>query len=705
MDGRDYVGPTALQAAVLPARTVYLVADGSTEGLRRAVQEACTRWGGMTEPIIPVKPDGDIDLSWQQVVILARADSAVNVDVDPVAAAAAAEKLGMDLVSLADIDRAGLSAFTVHPSAVGPEQLPGSIAYVMASQKRQLWEVVGAGDLSDAHLESIPEGTFYTRRPYDDEVARAQLAARTLAERTCSQFGEHRAFGGPEPGPAVIWVTESGSFRDCIYFWNMRALRPLRLGNVPMLLLPAGQVQHWLHFADELARVLERPAQFAPDVALCSFSIPEADLHQTASLLELQLHDGEPRSTRDWPVPTRKPPFTYRVDLNPWNWLNFERAYGEVTDVDVQLFRDTTTVRFTSPVSFSAGGAALVRLTGAALDGLPRRPAIAERIVKEGAWRHDGLQITAYAVNEYLFPIHIPELPEVTDALLSKVTVRHELSAKKGQSGMAWLDQTDLDPLAQPGVFVAIRELTTPRSKELLKELRKLRQNGAVDDELAEIAAHWGGRSERTYRSAEQLTNVPEGQAASALERLCAAGWAERGLQVSCGACGLPSFVPFPQVSSRAACPGCSSPATYQAGSTLTVYYRLNSHLDLLSDQGVLPHLLAIAALQRQGKKSHFLPGVDVWFSQDLSDKAEADIFGVRDGQVLSGEVKTSASKFTPDQITHDVDLTCRLEADTHILAATSDIPGEAADKARQLTKARGLGLIILGKADLLPWG
>ena len=212
MDGRDYVGPTALQAAVLPARAVYLVVDGSIEGLCRAVQEACTRWGGMTEPIIPVKPGGDIDPSWQRVVALARADSVVNVDVDPAAAAAAAEKLGMGLVPLADIDRTSLSAFTVHPSAVGPEQLPGSNAFIMASQKRQLWEVVGAGDLSDAHLESIPEGTFYTRRPYDREVARAQLAGWTLAERTCSQFGEYWAFGGPVAGPAVIWVTEPGSF-------------------------------------------------------------------------------------------------------------------------------------------------------------------------------------------------------------------------------------------------------------------------------------------------------------------------------------------------------------------------------------------------------------------------------------------------------------------------------------------------------------
>jgi hypothetical protein len=189
VDQRNYVGPTAVTAAVLPARAVYLVADGSTDGMRRAVQEACTRWGGMTEPIIPVKPGGDVDPWWRQVARLARADGAVNVDLDPEDAAAAASTLGLDLVSLADIDDpAGLTGFTIHPSGVGPECLPGSNAYVIASQKLQLWEVTGAGDLTDEHLESLQSGILSVWRPHDDEVARAQLASRTLIERTCSQF-------------------------------------------------------------------------------------------------------------------------------------------------------------------------------------------------------------------------------------------------------------------------------------------------------------------------------------------------------------------------------------------------------------------------------------------------------------------------------------------------------------------------------------
>jgi len=43
MDGRDYMGPTAIRAVVLPGRAVYLVAHASGHGLLRAVQEACTR--------------------------------------------------------------------------------------------------------------------------------------------------------------------------------------------------------------------------------------------------------------------------------------------------------------------------------------------------------------------------------------------------------------------------------------------------------------------------------------------------------------------------------------------------------------------------------------------------------------------------------------------------------------------------------------
>lgn len=266
---------------------------------------------------------------------------------------------------------------------------------------------------------------------------------------------------------------------------------------------------------------------------------------------------------------------------------------------------------------------------------------------------------------------------------------------------MAWLDRTDIAPLLEPRVFSAIRELTTPRISRLTRELQKLRKKGVIDEDIAEIAARWGGRMERSYKSAEKLEYVPKEMGTHVLERLCALDWAERGLRLICGFCGLYSFVPLPDTSGRAICPGCGSFGEYEKSSTLTVYYRLNSYLDLLSDQGILPHLITIAALKSAGKSSHFLPGIDASFSDGV--QREADVFGVRDGQILSGEVKTSASEFTHEQIVHDVDSSSRLEADLHIMAATDAISEETQEDARRECETRGLSLIVLQRGDLLP--
>jgi hypothetical protein len=91
---------------VLPARAAYLIVEGSETGFRRAVQEASSRWGGMSEPIVPVKPGGGVDDWWRQVVGLTAADAVVNVDVLDADAAAASGQLGLELVPLAQIDAA-----------------------------------------------------------------------------------------------------------------------------------------------------------------------------------------------------------------------------------------------------------------------------------------------------------------------------------------------------------------------------------------------------------------------------------------------------------------------------------------------------------------------------------------------------------------------------------------------------------------------
>lgn len=108
----DYRGQAPLDVTVVPARAAYLVRDGSREGFCRAVQEAGTRWAGVTEPIVPVRAGGAVEASARNVVDLARVDGAVNVDLPDQEAQIAAAALGLDCVSIASIDSWGITMMT-----------------------------------------------------------------------------------------------------------------------------------------------------------------------------------------------------------------------------------------------------------------------------------------------------------------------------------------------------------------------------------------------------------------------------------------------------------------------------------------------------------------------------------------------------------------------------------------------------------------
>jgi hypothetical protein len=694
-----YEGQSVLRVAVLPARVAYLVRDDSESGVRRAVQEACTRWGGMSEPIIPVKPGGEIDPWWLQVVTVAAVDEAVNVDVEAEGVAAAREALGLEVVPLASIDRAGTGMFTMHPGGVGSAITDDINAFVIAQADGTLCDVVGAGDLTDDHFSSLNDSHLSVRRAPDDQLARAQLSQTTLVERTMAQFGEHAARNGPSTCPAVVWVTEPSSIDDCLFFWNLRALRPVRFTTVPMLLLPVDQVQHWLGFADQLGHALARPDQFAPDVIICSESVAEPKLHEIASHLSLQHTTGDVRSGSHAPAPNRQPPFTYRSDIDPRIWFVFERTYGQLTEIDAHLFRDMTTVRFASPVTFGTGGLTLIRLWGLPFDTLPQRPAIAATVMPNAVWNRGAIQMQTFAQADYRLEFHVPSLSEVTDRVLKESTRSYELS-DKGDLASALRDSADTAVLLEPWIFEVITKLTTPRSKDLLRELQRLRSQGAVDDELAELAAHWGGRVDRRYLSVSQLSLPASANTSAVIERLCEVGWAERGLQVICHACGLSSFVHLTSTFDRATCPGCQGSARYNAERSLTIYYRLNSYLDRASDQGVLPHLLVANVLSRQQPKSYFLPGINVRFDDA---EAEADVFGITSAQVLAGEIKTKSADFTPEQLERDAHLSKRLGADIHLLASTEAVPAEVSSAAKEICDSLGLTMLLLQKDDLRP--
>ena len=114
------IGRADVRAAVLPSRAAYLVPAGDREAFVVAVREACTRWAGATEPIVPVRAGGKVDGRWTQVVELGNVDGLVSVNLSSTIAEQVASRLGLPVIDIARIDQEGATQFSIHPRWLAP---------------------------------------------------------------------------------------------------------------------------------------------------------------------------------------------------------------------------------------------------------------------------------------------------------------------------------------------------------------------------------------------------------------------------------------------------------------------------------------------------------------------------------------------------------------------------------------------------------
>lgn len=686
--------------SVLPGRVAYLIRAGSRPGLRRAMQEASSRWGGMAEPIIPVRASGRIDDWYGQVVETSGVIALVSVDVDAALAEVVAKKLSLPLVPLKQIDRNGApSSWTIHPLQV--EEDGGGHLTILACEDPPLWQVAAAGDLTEENLAGLTSHVDYIRASGPGQLAHSVIRGATIIDRTVAQFGEYSTSGGLGAAPAIIWVTRGPGYRDCLFFWNLRALRPLRHASIPMILIPEDGVFDWPGFRESLADQLKRPGKFEPDVTLWSLSVSDERLSDIAESLGFVHHTGTMfRASIASGSETRSAPFTYWVNpgVDPRSWFIFDRTYGQIKPVQAHSIDGKLSTRFSSPLRLNYGGArSLMHIRSSVLDAFPRRGELANLILRDSDWSGNALQIRALSLPSMALGLNIPSLGEALDQML-RVSTRSYALSDKGRIGAALLDRASV--LLQDGVYEAAISLMTPRSRDLVKQIKEMRSRGDSDEDILEIATRWGGRAERRYRSVGTLGN-PTGQTAAAvLEVLCDVGWAERGYEIECDRCGILSFVPIVSVGNSAFCPGCGDKQKFSRTRTgLTLFYRLNTFIDRASDQGVLPHLMVAAALAIADPRTTALPGIDVHFHDGTP--GEVDVVAIHKGKLLTGEVKTSAAAFDDDQIVRDVRCSQSLGSDVHLMACIEELPEPAVAKAREQADRVGLELLVLDGAKL----
>lgn len=624
----------------------------------------------------------------------AKIDCLVNVDAPDEEAASAGSSLGLPLIDIKHIDHSGPSRWTTHPANVADLGQRSDAAAMACASDAPLWQIAAAGDLSDESYAEIESIGFVRRPRTEDEVGRSQLRNDTLLDRGVEQFGEHQATNGPSPSPAFLWITKPNSLKDCVWFWNCRALRPLAFDRLPMHLVPHRGLDAWAGFAGALQTTLERAADIEPDMIVCSLSVDDDELTSMVEKLGLRRSTKKLRTAhRMPPPPVRSAPFTYKLGIDPRDFVLFGREYGRTTDAVIHVGGPRTILRVESPVRFTGPGYAFVRLSSSSFDHIPKVPATATTMMNNATWVGSALQIATNATSSYHLEFRVPTLQEATWGVLNAKTSTASLS-DKGRLAHRLAETVSGRPIdLDESSFDFLLALMTPRSKELRKELERVKAAGNDDAEVLELAMMWGGRSQRRHRSISDLAGVVGKRAYDLAEDLAAAGWVERGLEIRCTECSIRSFIPLNEVQSAADCPACSSPQEFTRGPGLAVQYRLNGLVDRALDQGVVPHLMASAALQARDARTDLLLGVDMEFG---SVTAEVDLFGVHGGRVVSGEVKTSPAEFTADQLRRDVDISERLGADWHLIASPRALELELSERVWRLVEPTEMSLAVI---------
>jgi hypothetical protein len=471
----------------------------------------------------------------------------------------------------------------------------------------------------------------------------------------------------------------------------------------PMVIFPDEEVDAWGAFHNQIHYLLsDRPDEFSPDAFLVSSDdeVTHERLRELGTNWHLVETVDDPRCEIAIPKPPpRQPLYTFRLGVDPTIAVLFQRRYGQGTHFPVQLFREKTSVQFEPPVAFHGAGRFVGTFSSLALGYLPRREPIAKLVSQNAIWKDDGI-VLPFLVNwPYEVSIRIPDPLEVINKLLD-ISTSQWAPSDKGAIATGITSVCEVEELISPGVFEAVGELTTPRSRRLLTELEK-REHTTEEYDRALFVVEHGGRFQQMNKAAADLSSVSKEKRVEVAERLVALGWAERGFRIDCSTCRLTSFVSIDHVTDDARCPSCRTPQKFNvAEGNVRVFYRLNGLFDLASDQGVLPHLLAIEALKRLRRDTHALAGVAF---RTAAGEGEVDIYGISEGRVVAGEVKTRAIEFTDNEVLKSLRRSSELDVDVHVLACMEELSLPTRALAESGAKSFELELLVLGPKEMRP--
>jgi hypothetical protein len=695
---------------IRPIRLAYLVRQGSRSDFRAAALEATSRWGGIQEFIVPVRRNGQIDKIWQQLLRLFPVDYFCATFAAPVSLTSSLQ--GSYDIQVLDLAQVQSRWYGIHALGAYRAERASGLEIVAAANSRDVLNLAALGGFTDeTHHEAwASRGAVVRLSPESVNTVAAQLSGATLIGASGYQCGE-TLLRGLAGGPVLLWIAKPNSLPDALDFWNTRALSPLRLAPMKTCVITPTLPADSRLRAPIVAAVLASSRPMAPDVLLFSKTVPVQERETIAAQLGLEMFTGN-RPEYD-PLPGGRPAgraLSGRATWDPFNFVFREREPGQRATVLTLIQPDETIVRVGSPVEFSSsiGGAVRARFSGPTQFKLPPGKSIG-RLFHDLAIVHQGaVEIQTDTNVQYEFRLRVPLASDLLTASLGDKGIAFELS-DKGRLASGALNLTrDIQVFRGENALRVIEALTTHRFAYELREARS--QLKKSDEELEALAARLQ-EVRQLARSAEQIASeigrrygsTRAADIVPVLGDLVDKGLVRRGLMVSCNLCRFPSFVELDGVRSPMICPACGSVAKFVSGpgGEPTLHYRLNALLDRASDNGVMGHLVGVAALQRENSSAFVLPGVNL--SLPGLGKREVDLLCLVEGEIGIGEAKTSAELFDEGQLKRDLATARAIGAVVYVLVCIEQLASPFKNTVQQKCAAAGIRpLLVEGAAGQL---
>lgn len=695
-----------------PYRRAFLVHKDDDGQLREAILAACTLWGGMRSLIIPVDADGTVHPSWWDLARSLRTSQVVDFTKN------FEERKG----------------FTNAPPAPWPVELAHPLddvrfwhahpmsAYSTKEQIRTLEMFLPAdpslvGLAGSGHI-ALPEEVAWWRSSGANicegadaiQLAKAQISGNTILQATVMHDSDAVLVAPFMQTVGLIWVAaERESFEDALWFWNMRAIRPRgSREGLSLIVTPAD-----LADSDVAARLRTKIAETAtsnPDAIVKSASLQKAELVELMSSIGLRSYTESRISERPFAIPSHPDrELTYLFQAHTSHYWGNERSIGPYIEVRMALQRPTSQLRTTSPLCWNpelAGrGTAALRLSAPEIVG-PRRQKVANLYHSRATWNNDDLEIAGDIELEYFLFLGYPTSLDILSAACAENDAYFQLN-DKGQQVRGIL-QAGIDPetFRRSETISAVLTLTPDQNRDLVRELRKLRESGVMDqamaDTILQIATinRVSAKTLGQILSHERCLGISPTAMANALDTLVSHRLILRGWQIECDLCSLRDFQELQHTGVVATCPGCGSRARYTSAPSgePALYYRLSTLLQRVSLNGGLAPLAAIALLLHEG--SYIIPGADFRIGDE--PQGDLDVLGWQSTMLFAGEAKMSAGGFANQDHQRDAQKSKAIGADVHIAICLQEISANIRDAIEDACHAEGVKPRILDRGQLL---